>query len=165
MNVFTMTDGNGEMKCRALTQCTFDLNSTAHRINNLLYQSQSHTCAEMGRFAFGLIKWFEDVGETFCRNTFARIGYIEQYTFTFAPYAEAHFAVLWRELQSVGDQIVQHLIHIVGHEIHHGVAFRDKLQIDATAVGIIAITLHYHSYLYGNVTATQIGIPYGRLHL
>ena len=82
-----------------------------------------------------------------------------------APQRNVDLAVFGRELEGVGEQIAQHLMDVVGHEVHRHGLLHIQLQVDVSASRIFAVRIHYHRHIGGDAAVAPVQIAHLRLYL
>ena len=140
-----------------LFRCTLHADFAFYRLDDMVDQSQTNTRTNRLHIRLSLIEWFEDMFLRFSRNPLARISHFDNQLVLFSPYRYRYLTVFRRKLQGVGEQIVHHLVDIVGHEIHFDGFTCCALKPDVLALGIVLIALHIGT----DIAPAPVGIAYG----
>ena len=153
------------MENGAVPHSAFHGDGAMHRVDNLLHEGQSHACANLRTIVFALIERLEDVRNTFWWYSPTRVAHVYQQSFALGMHLNVHRSRCWRVLKGVRQQVVHHLIHIVGHKVHAHFIAKVGREVDVLHAGIFAIALDGHGYLRHDVTVSPFGITHSRLHL
>ena len=100
----------------------------------------------------------------FGRDAHTRIYHADNGIRTFAGHLYAHPSILGSELESVRQQVVYHLINILGYEIGLHRPIGNELQVDVSFCCKVTIAFHNHTQMRRKVGIRPFGTVYSRSH-
>ena len=131
-------------------------------IDNLLDQRQSDPCADVAAVVPPLVERLEHVGGNLAAHARSRVGHTDGQMVGLSAHGHAHFALMGRKLEGVGEKVVHRLGHIVGHEVHLHRPIGGEGEVDVAGAGVVAVALHEHGEIGGDVAAVPVGVADGR---
>ena len=81
------------------------------------------------------------------------------------PCRYVYFPVFGRKLESVGQQVVHHLVDIIWNEVHLHITFRQILQLYVMALGKVFIAFDNHCQISSDITMAPVSLAHCRFHL
>ena len=154
-------DGHGG----ALAAHALAVDGALHGFHDLMDEGESDAGADLLRVAFGLEERFEDVLESLGRYAHAVVADDEAELVVGGAgglHVDASEAV--GELDAVGDEVVENLTHVVGHEVHGDhVLVGGVDELDALLLCIRSEGLHAHADERDDVALLPVGIADGGL--
>ena len=160
----TVVDRHADVERGAFAHLALHGYRSIDGIHNLPDECQAHSRTDVLYLALVLIEWLEDIRSNFLVHALARIGNINKQLLVLAPCQHAHLSVFGRELEGIGEQVVHHLHHVVGYEVHDDFALGEELQVDVAAAGVASVAFHYHGEVGHDVSVLPVGIAHGRLY-
>lgn len=148
------------MEGGSLAHLTLYAYLSMHGIHHLLHYGQTHACAYVLRVRLALIERIEGIGDRLFVHPFACVAHFHVQDVPCAPQRNVDLAVFGRELEGVGEQIAQHLMDVVGHEVHRHRLLHIQLQIDVSASRIFAVRIHYHRHIAGDAAVAPVQIAH-----
>ena len=153
------------MERRALSHSALYANAPVNDVYHLLHERQSNARADVFRSRFALIERLENILGGLLVHAFTSVAHLYVQAVLLSPHRNVYLAVLGRELEGVGYEIVKHLVYIVGHEIHRHRLLSIELQVDVLSARIVAVSVHNHSYVSGDVAVSPVDVAHLRLYL
>ncbi len=143
------------------------VDGAVHGFHNLPHQRKSDACADALGVALGLIECLEDVWQRFLGNARTVVADHEAQCVGCRQRRLHVHAALWLGvLETVGEQIDENLLHVVGHEVHlHHVLLRGVDEFYAFLLSILPVVLDTHADEGNDVAVLPVGIADGGFHL